>query len=328
MPTVEFRLLNVFLRPDEFAVLPLEVIPLWDDLGTLSSDEKDPRRPVPTALCQVPLAGLFDTPEKANSAVYWLVTLLGFLTRRPTGADLQVTVGDTGEQVAWRPLKGVPPQMRDGQEMFRNPAELRTVFDAAWGLWAEESPAARRLHRALDWHNMARSGTGDAPLDLSLIEHWIAIESLAADWARARSVDQLLSAAQVQEVATELDRMALGWELPPDRAQELTSKMRELARRPVVPILAEYIRSVLAPYDEVQPLESDLTSLIRTTIDWRNRVVHTGELQVDRIKGGVDSVWFRMRQLDSLTERVLLACLGAEITYLKSVPWTYIMVAA
>ena len=63
-------------------------------------------------------------------------------------------------------------------------------------------------------------------------------------------------------------------------------------------------------------------------MEWRNRVVHGGELRVDDIKGGLATVWHRMRQLDCLTEKVLLASIRAEIPYLTELPWTHIMVAA
>lgn len=232
MPTIEIRLVNVFLKPQEFAVLSVEVVPLWDDLDKADREENDARRPLPTALLRIPLTGQFNTPDEANRAAYWLVTLLGFLTRRPCGADLQVTISDDGNQVACRPLMGVAPQKRGGQAMFRTPEELRQVFDAAWHLWPEESEDNRRLHRALDWHNMARGGVGDKPLDLSLMEHWIAIESLATAWAKTSSTIALLSTKQIGEVREKLNQMAIAWALPEERVAEMNERARELARRP------------------------------------------------------------------------------------------------
>src|ERR1700675_2499812 len=121
MRIAEFRLLNVFLRPAEFEQLPLEVVPLWDDLERLAKDEADPRRPPATALFLVALTAPFETEEKAGRAVYWLVRLLGFLTRRPTGADLQVTRDEAGDAIAWGPLRSAAPHPRAGPTIFRSP---------------------------------------------------------------------------------------------------------------------------------------------------------------------------------------------------------------
>jgi hypothetical protein len=264
---------------------------------------------------------------EAGRAVYWLVTLLGFLTRRPTGADLQVTRNEAGEAIAWGPLRSVAPQLRDSHRMFRTPEQLRAVFDAGWGRWAEDSESDRRLHRAFDWHDIARSGTEHSPVDLSLLHHWIAVESLAWEWAESRSSGRLLAAAHIADLRSTLETKAIEWELSPREIMEATGKLRELERRPTPAVLIEYISDVLGPYEEVQPLRKELKDLVRTTIEWRNRVVHSGELRVDDIKGGLQAVWLRMRQLDCLTEK-LLASVGAQIPYLTNVPWTYIMVAA
>jgi hypothetical protein len=326
--TAEFRLLNVFLRPAEFAELPLEVVPLFDDLDRLDRDELDRRRPLPTAICRIPLEFPFETELEAGRAVYWLVRLLGFLTRRPTGADVQVTRNEAGEAIAWGPLRSVAPQLRDGRKMFRMPHDLRAVFDAGWNRWSEDSERDRRLHRAFDWHDIARSGTEHTPVDLSLLHHWIAVESLAGEWAESRASGRLLSDAQVADVRKTLEAKAIGWELSPREIKEAVGKLRELERRPAHAVLIEYIGDVLGPYAQTQPLGKDLNELVRTTIEWRNRVVHDGELRVDDIKGGLQTVWHRMRQLDCLTEKILLASIGAQIPYLTEIPWTYIMVGA
>jgi hypothetical protein len=328
MRTPEFLLLNVFLRPAEFAQLPLEVVPLFDDLEQRAREEPDPRKPLQTAICRVPLASPFETEDKAGRAVYWLVRLVGFLTRRPTGADLQITRDESGEEIAWRPLLSVAPQVRDGNRMFRTPDDLRAVFDAGWDRWDEDSEGDRRLHRAFDWHDIARGGMEYAPADLSLLHHWIAVESLAGEWAESRSLGGLLDQAQVADLRSTIEKRAIEWQLSPRATKESVAKLRELERRPSSAVLIEYITDVLGPYKDVQPLGKELKSLVRTTIEWRNRVVHGGELRVDDIGGGLQTVWHRMRQLDCLTEKVLLAAIGAQIAYLTEVPWTYIMVAA
>lgn len=303
MQTAEFRLLNVFLRQAEFAELPLEVIPLFGDLEQLDRDEPDRRRPLPTAVCRVPLALPFGTEVEAGRAVYWLVRLLGFLTRRPTGADLQVTRDEAGEAIAWGPLRSVAPQLREGHRMFRTPKELRAVFDAGWDRWAEDSETDRRLHRAFDWHDIARSGTEHAPVDLSLLQHWIAVESLAGEWAESRSSGRLLSEAHVADLRSTLELKSIEWELSARDVKESSAKLRELERRPATAVLIDYISDVLGPYKDVQPLGRELKSLVRTTIEWRNRVVHNGELRVDDVNGGLQTVWLRMRQLDCLRRR-------------------------
>jgi hypothetical protein len=212
--------------------------------------------------------------------------------------------------------------------MFRTPDELRAVFDAAWDRWAEDSEVNRRLHRAFDWHDIARSGTEHTPVDLSLLHHWIAVEALAGEWAESRSSGHLLDDGQVANLRSTLNAKAIEWGLSPRQVDESLGKMRELERRPAKAVLIEYIRHVLGPYQDVQPLGKELKSLVRTTLEWRNRVVHGGELRVDGVDGGIQTVWHGMRQLDCLTEKILLASVGAQIAYLTEIPWTYIMVAA
>ena len=328
MQTAEFRLLNVFLRPTEFEQLPFEVVPLFDDLERLAQDEPDRRRALPTAICRVPLAPPFETEVEAGRAVYWLVRLLGFLTRRPTGADLQVTRDEAGVAIAWGPLRSIAPQLRDGHRMFRTPKDLRAVFDAGWDRWAEDSESDRRLHRAFDWHDIARSSTEHTPVDLSVLQHWIAVESLADQWAESRAARRLLSKVHVNRVRSILKTQAAEWNLSAAQVNEAREKLGELERRPAAPVLLEYIADALGPYKDVQPLGQELEDLVKTTIRWRDRVVHRGELRVDDVDGGLEAVWHRMRQLDCLTEKILLASIGARIPYLTEIPWTCIMVAA
>jgi hypothetical protein len=326
--TALFRLVNVVLQPTEFETLPLEVVPLLDDVVKADRDETDPRRPLPTAVCRVPLEPPFETEEKVGQAVYWLMTLLGFLTRRPCAADHMVILNEAGERVGWQALKPVSPSSRAGHPMFRTNEELRAVMDAGWPMWRENSVAIHRLHRAFDWHNIARNGTADTSIDISLLQHWIAIEVLAGAWAKGNDRDQLLTEEQVKTARDWLTATAQDWHLSKTAVQEVWQKAGELARRPAVSVLTEYVREVLSPFASVQPLGAELDLLVKTTIPWRNRVVHEGALRIEEIDGGAQQVALFLRQLDCLTERVLLANLGAKITYLASIPWTYIMVGA
>jgi hypothetical protein len=125
-----------------------------------------------------------------------------------------------------------------------------------------------------------------------------------------------------------LKTKAAEWNLSAAQVNEAQAKLGELERRPAAPVGIEYIADALGPYKDVQPLGQELEDLVKTTIRWRDRVVHRGELRVDDVDGGLQAVWHRMRQLDCLTEKILLASIGARIPYLTEIPWTYIMVAA
>ncbi len=225
-------------------------------------------------------------------------------------------------------LRSIAAQLRDGHRMFRTANDLRAVFDGAWNRWAEDSEEDRRLHRAFDWHGIARSGTEHTPIDVSLLHHWIAVESLAAEWAESRGTGRLLSQDQIADLRSNLETKATEWALSRREIKESVAQLRALERRPAAAVLIEFISEVLGPYKDVQPLGKELTALVKTTLQWRNRVVHGGELRVDAIKGGMQPVWHRIRQLDCLTEKILLASIGAQIPYLTEIPWTYIMVGA
>lgn len=320
----EVRLINLFLRPDEAEVLPFRVEfpdgdPFALDAERVRQGDRD--TPIATAVAYLE-TNKFE--EQLVPDLAWMSSLLSFITRSPIYADALITRG--GEPGGrWERLRtniGLPKYgRRRGSHMFRMRGDLRTFFDAAWPRLDEEGFEESGIPQAMEWHNFARGGHGLHYLDIQLAHHWIALEILAARWAKANERNKLLNAKLVSSARDCLDELADREGLDDKDRQALRDKAAELQRRPMKGIVLEYLRTLFEPYP-AQPVEEELEALLTDTIKWRNTTVHDGSLVIHEMPNGVDRVVRGIRQLEGITARALLAELKAPLALLTEVPWT------
>lgn len=207
------------------------------------------------------------------------------------------------------------------------PADLRAFFDAAWPRLKDDGFEESGIPEAMEWHNFARGGHGIHYLDVQLAHHWIALEILAARWARENRRDKLLNERQVAAVRVCLGELADREGLDDADRQALRDKAAELQRRPTKGVVLEYLRALFEGYPS-QPVGEQLEELLTNTIRWRNKTVHDGSIVIHRMRRGpdgstgIDRVIRGIRQLEGITARALLAELDSSLALLTEVPWT------
>jgi hypothetical protein len=260
--------------------------------------------------------------DKARVAIAWLTELIAFATRRPARVLAYTTVPADGdiEGVSWESAGPIRyARRRVGPPLFRDVHGLVAIMTGAWQAFQGGSMESSGLDRAVTWGNVARSSSGTEFLDIRLLHQWIPLEVLAARWARQKGRDRI-----VDDVAFEaLEASVRGWARQslgkPERA-ELYEKVPELARRPAKRVLIDYLAESFLPYP-AQPVGEQLSAVVSRSLKARNLVVHDGAMDFDSV-GGTSGAWRDLMKISAITERAILAAVGAGIPLLTEVPWT------
>lgn len=329
-PGTELRFMNLFLGPDQAAALPFRVtFPYGDPFERDKELEQrgDKYSPIPTADVHIEID---RAATKLIPAVAWLSSILSFITRSTAYADALVDRG--GLAGGWEEHLHTnigPPRFgrRKGSPMFRMPSDLRSFVEAAWSQLDNQDFEKNGVPDAMEWHNFARGGHEIHYLDIQLVHQWIALEVLAAQWAKKNGLDKLLTNRHVDEARSCLKELADRHELEEADRTALLDKAAELKRRPMKVVVLEYLGSLFAPYPK-QPTDSKLEILLTKTIKWRNITVHDGSLAMHDWKRdedgatGIQQVRRGIMQLEGLTARALLAEIGSPLELLTEIPWT------
>lgn len=228
------RLVNVFLRPQEAAALPFRLeFPFGDPFELdARAGRGDTDTPIATALV------FLDTDKFEEQLVpdlAWMSALLSFVTRSPAYADALITRGGQAGG-RWERVRrdiGLPKYgRRRGVPMFRTPADLREFFNAGWALRDTADFDATVVPTAIEWHNFARQGRGQHFIEFRLIHQWIALELLAARWAKQTGRSKLLKRPQMSIARACLEELAEREGLDELTRAGLMDKAAELERTP------------------------------------------------------------------------------------------------
>ena len=96
--------------------------------------------------------------------------------------------------------------------------------------------------------------------------------------------------------------------------------MPELARRLAKRVLIDYLAVSFLP-NPAQPVGEQLSAVVSRSLKARNLVVHDGAMDFDSV-GGTSGAWRDLMKISAITERAILAAVGADIPLLTEVPWT------
>jgi hypothetical protein len=319
--TVTAELVNVFLQPDEAAALPVRVELYYTSTRELAELAPDnPFVPVLSARASLDLVAPFDSVDAAKRGLAWLAEVLAFATRRPTGAVTFITSAEGVEGTTWE-RAGLPRLgNRTGDtKMFRSPGDLRLIVERAMNRPAADLEESGIEH-ALVLQNLARRETGLQYLDIRLLHQWIPLEILASKWAEREGRGRLLGNGPFNRLKRDVRQWMDAEDLGASTRAEVESKLTEVKRRPSTPVLLEFVRETLGPFDR-QPVGDELDDVVGRSIRARNQAVHAGAVDFDAVQGTSGAHRDLMR-IAGITERVLLAILDAPIPYLTDVPWT------
>lgn len=321
---IKSRLLNLFLTQREADELPWRVTMLADYNDLIEAAKREPFRPLETASLEFESDAAED---ELVEEIEYFVTLLGFITRSPVYSGWLRIEGDEWEKDR---VFGLPKFERRGQHMFRTPQDLVRFFEAAWPLRLDQRQLDdRRLVEALEWHAFGRGGHGLRYLEMQVAPHWIALEVLASAWAETSGRSELLDEELLEKVGGCAKAVLKEAGAAATQRDEVYRKLGELRRRPIRNIVLEYLRELLTPYREAQPLGPELESLVDDANKSRNATLHAGSLRLsDLNQDELDAKLKTIRQLESLVERVLLAEFGVPLELLTAIPWTDTRVAA
>jgi hypothetical protein len=278
--------------------------------------------PVLTAHARV----LFADPEASvadvKRSIRWFTELVGFATRRPAHTPWFAFDPYPDEVEGASYEKSDLPRFgrKTGSPLFQTATDLQRVIERGLTIPTQELQD-RGIEQALIWQNLARSGAGIQYLDVLLLHQWVPLEILASAWAKQTGASVLLSKSQAKSVTRTITDWAITSQLSDGDATELTEKSIDLRRRPVRSVLVAFIRDRLGPFD-AQPTGEDLDLLVARLLRARNKAVHEGRVRFEEFVGGRSEAWRDLQKLAGITERVLLAELGAYLPLLTEVPWT------
>lgn len=315
---IKTQLMNLFLTQREAGVLPWNVTMLAELNELLAAAKAEPFRPLKTAAAEFESDA---TEDELVEEIEYFVTLLGFITRSPVFSGWMEIEGD-----GWTKERffGLPKFEKRGLSLFRTPQDLATFFEAAWPLRLDEDGLnERRLVESLEWHAFGRGGHGLRYLEMQVTPHWIALEVLASAWAERNGKGALLDDELMVAGKDCLKRIMTDAGLTPSHRDQVYRKLGELRRRPIRDVVLEYVRELLGPYEERQPLGKELEGLVDAANKSRNVTLHTGSLRLADLEDEARDANLRtIQRLESLVERVLLAEFGVPLELLTAIPWT------
>jgi hypothetical protein len=317
------RLVNLFLHPREASALPFSVQFPWGDPFELDARAGGPdtETPIATALAYLETEKFEDALIRD---VAWMTALLAFITRSPVYADALVTRGGPagGRWERIRTNIGLPKYgRRKGSPLFRTPAELAQVFNAGWVRRDVPDFEDDVVPIAVEWHNFARQGRGQHFVEFRLIHQWIALELLAAHWAKGVRRTTLLNPRQMSLARDCLEQLAEREQLDELTRRGLMDKAAELGRTPMRTLVIAYLTEILGPYP-AQPFGEALDGTVGQMIKARNDIAHKGSLVLHESRERWNTTLIGMDRLEGITARAILAEMGAPISLLTDVPWT------
>lgn len=315
---IKTQLLNLFLTQQEGDVLPWRVTMLSDLNELVKAAKAEPFRSLRTAMAEFESDA---TEDELVVEIEYFVTLLGFITRSPVYSGWLKRSGDA---VSEERFFGLPKFEKRGLKMFRTPQDLSAFFEAAWRLRLDQQALDdRRLVEALEWQAFGRGGRGLRYLEMQVAPHWIALEVLASAWAERTGKGALLDNALRAAAKKCLKPIMTEAGLTASQRDEVYRKLGELGRRPIRDVVLEYLRELMAPYAETQPLDEELEALVDGANKSRNDTLHVGSLRLAELSDKEQEAKLKMiRQLEGLVDRALLAELGVPLELLTAIPWT------